>query len=113
MARATNNQPTEKLTTEKRQFIEKTIHLNVPEQFREQYLKVILKNHQAVSRDKFDLGQTDTLMHEITLKTEELIYSLRSLTLTDKRSSDTCSNGLNWESFSLPVADTTPPYSHG
>ncbi len=56
VARATNNQPNEKLTTEKRQFIEKTIHLNVPEQFREQYLKVILKNHQAVSRDKFDLG---------------------------------------------------------
>jgi hypothetical protein len=45
VAHATNNQSTEKLTTEKRQFIEKTIHLNVPEQFREQYLKVILKNH--------------------------------------------------------------------
>ena len=56
VARATNNQSTEKLTTKKRQFIKKTIHLNVPEQFREQYLKVILKNHQAVSRDKFDLG---------------------------------------------------------
>ncbi len=56
VARATNNQPTKKLTPEKRQFIEKTIHLNVHEQFREIYLKVILKNHQAVSRDKFDLG---------------------------------------------------------
>jgi hypothetical protein len=74
VARATNNQPTEKLTSEKKQFIEQTVHLNVPEQFREKYLKVILKNHEAVSRNKFDLGRTDTLMHEITLKTEEPIY---------------------------------------
>ncbi len=36
VARATNNQSTEKLSTEKRQFIEKTIHLNVPQQFRKQ-----------------------------------------------------------------------------
>ncbi len=58
----------------KRQFIEQTIHLNVPEKFREQYLKVILKNHEAVSQKKFDLGRTDTLMHEIVLKTPEPIY---------------------------------------
>ncbi len=74
MARATNNPPTKKLTPAKRQFIKKTIHLNVPEQFREQYLEVILKNHQAVSQDKFYLGCTDTLVHEIALKTEEPIY---------------------------------------
>jgi hypothetical protein len=74
VARATNNHPAKKITPAKRQFIEKTIHLNVPEQFCKQYLKVILKNHQAVSQDKFDLGRTDTLMHEITLKTEEPIY---------------------------------------
>jgi hypothetical protein len=47
---------TEKLSSAKRQFIEQTVHLNVPEQFREQYLKVILKNHEAVSQNKFDLG---------------------------------------------------------
>jgi hypothetical protein len=36
-------------------------------------LKVILKNHEAVSENKFDLGRTDTLMHEIPLKTSEPI----------------------------------------
>jgi hypothetical protein len=46
----------------------------VPQQFREQYLTVILKNHEAVSQNKFDLGRTDTLMHEIALKTSEPIY---------------------------------------
>jgi len=52
---------TEKLSSAKRQFIEQTVHLSVPEQFREQYLKVILRNHEAVSQNKFDLGRTDTL----------------------------------------------------
>jgi hypothetical protein len=58
---------TEKLSSAKRHFIEQTVHLNVPEQICEQYLKVILKNHEAVSQNKFDLGRTDTLMHEIAL----------------------------------------------
>ncbi len=95
VARATNSHPTKKITPVKRQFIKKTVHLNVPEQFRKQYLKVILKNHEAVSQDKFDLGRTDTLMHEIALKTDKPIYvnSLKLQTLTDKRSNDMCSNG--------------------
>ena len=42
--------------------------------YRQRYLQILLKNHEAVSRDKFDLGRTDTLMHEIALKTEEPIY---------------------------------------
>ncbi len=37
-------------------------------------MKVLLHNHEAVSQDNFDLGWTDTLMHEIALKTAEPIY---------------------------------------
>jgi hypothetical protein len=72
VASASTSKSTEKLSPQKRQFIEKTVNLNVPEQFCE--LKVILKNHEAVSQNKFDLGCTDTLMHEIALKTSEPIY---------------------------------------
>ncbi len=74
VARATNKKLPETVPPAKRQFIEQTIHLNVPEKFQEQCLKVILKNHEAVSQNKFDLGHTDTLMHEIVLKTPEPIY---------------------------------------
>ncbi len=95
MAHATNNLSTEKLTTEKRQFIKKTIHLNVPEQFREQYLKVIFKNHQAVSRDKFDLGGRDTLMHEIALKTEEPIY-VKQFKIADAHRQEVKRHVLKW-----------------
>jgi hypothetical protein len=66
-------QPTQKLLAETRQFIENTVNLQVPPEYREKYLKVIFNNHEAVSQDKFDLGETDTLMHEISLKTDEPI----------------------------------------
>jgi hypothetical protein len=46
----------------------------VPEQYQQSYLQILLQNHEAVSQDKFDLSRTDTLMHEIALKTEEPIY---------------------------------------
>jgi hypothetical protein len=74
VAHENNQKPSAKITSVKRQFIQKTVHLQVPEQFCKQYLKVILKNHKAVSENKFDLGHTVTLMHEIALKTDEPIY---------------------------------------
>jgi hypothetical protein len=48
--------------------------MQMPEQLQPQYLEVLLRHHEAVSKNKFDLGRTDTLMHEIALKTQEPIY---------------------------------------
>jgi len=62
------------LSAKKRQFIEENVKLQVPEQFCQKYLNLLLKNHEAISQDKFDLGRTDTLMHEIALKTMEPVY---------------------------------------
>jgi transposase InsO family protein len=59
----------------KKKFIEEKLNLaNVPAEFRQQYRQVILKHHEAISQHKFDLGRANTLMHEITLKTNEPIY---------------------------------------
>ncbi len=95
VARATKRQSNEQISTAKRQFIEQNIHLSVPEQYKKQYLQVILKNHDAVSPNKFDLGCTDTLMHEIVLKTPEPIYvkQFKIPIRTARRSNVTCSNG--------------------
>ncbi len=65
--------PHEVLHSKKKQFIIDNAKLQVPEQFQKQYLNLLLKNHEAISQDKFDLGSTDTLMHEIALKTAEPI----------------------------------------
>jgi hypothetical protein len=70
----TSCRPSEKLSPPKRHFIKKTVSLQVPEQFRDKYLKVLLINHEAVSQNRFDLSCTDMLMPEIALKTSELIY---------------------------------------
>ena len=50
------------------------MNLTVPDNVRQRYLDVILQNHECISHHKFDLGGTETLLHEISLKTDELIY---------------------------------------
>ncbi len=95
VASALTKKSTEKLSPQKRQFIEKTVNLNVPDQFREQYLKVILKNHEAVSQNKFDLGRTDTLMHEIALKTSEPIY-VKQFKIPDEHRQEVERHVLEW-----------------
>jgi len=95
VAKRSTKQCTEKLLPAKKQFIEQTVHLNVPEQFREQYLKVILKNHEAVSQNKFDLGRTDTLMHEIALKTQEPIY-VKQFKIPDAHRKEVEKHVLEW-----------------
>jgi hypothetical protein len=71
--RRDNAQPQQTLSTKKKQFIEQNVKLNVPDQFRQKYLNLLLKNHEAISQDKFDLGPTDNLMHEMLLKMQEPI----------------------------------------
>jgi hypothetical protein len=67
----------------------------VPERFKEQYLKVILKNHEAVSHDKFDLGHTDTLMHKILLKMLEPLY-VKQFKIPDAHQKEVECHVLKW-----------------
>ena len=46
----------------------------MPDEFKSDYLAVILKNHESISRHKFDLGGTETLLHKILLKSEEPVH---------------------------------------
>jgi len=62
------------LDSAKRKFIEENIQLNVLEKYHQWYLEVILQNLYIISPNKFDLGQTNTLLHKITLKTAEYVY---------------------------------------
>ena len=62
------------LSKEKLKFIMDNVNLTVPDNVWQHYLGVILKNHVCISRHKFDLGRTETLLHEISLKTNEPIY---------------------------------------
>ncbi|MCZ2208037.1 hypothetical protein, partial [Cylindrospermopsis raciborskii] len=73
-AQRASDRDREALSPEKERFIRENVKLNVPEHLKDSYLSVILKNHECVSRHKFDLGRTDTLLHDIALKTEEPVY---------------------------------------
>ncbi len=84
----------------------------MPARYQQRYLQLLLQNHEAGSQDKFDLGRTDTLMHEIALKTEEPIY-IKQFKIPDahrKEVNDTSSNGSSSESFSQPTAVTTAQF---
>jgi hypothetical protein len=61
----------------------------------QQYLDVLLHHHEAISQDKFDLGRTDTLMHEIALKTQEPIY-VKQFKIPDSQHTELERHVLEW-----------------
>ena len=66
---------TKPLSEAKRKFIKETAKLEtVPEKYRGRYLQLLLEYHEAISQNKFDLGRSETLMHDIALKSEEPVY---------------------------------------
>ncbi len=90
-----NARPRQTLTAKKRQLIESNIKLHIPEQFQQKYLNLLLKHHEAISQDKFDLGCTDTLMHEIALKTTEPIY-VKQLKIPNVHRQEVKKHVLEW-----------------
>jgi hypothetical protein len=95
------------LSAKKRQFIKENVKLQVPEQFRQKYLNLLLKNHDAISQDKVDLGHTDTLMHEIALKTSEPIY-VKQFKILDAHHKEVKKHVLEW----LKLGIIQPARSH-
>ena len=89
------SRPRAVLSAKKKQFIVDNAKLLVPEQFQKQYLNVLLKNHEAISQDKFDLGRTDTLMHEIALKTTEPVY-VKQFKIPDAHRKEVEKHVLEW-----------------
>jgi hypothetical protein len=56
---------------------------------------LLLKHHEAISQDKFDLGHTDTLMHEIALKSNEPIY-VKQFKIPDAHRQEVEKHVLEW-----------------
>jgi hypothetical protein len=100
-------QPREVLSAKKRQFFIDNAKLQVPEQFQKQFLNLLLKNHEAISQDKFDLGITDTLMHEIASKTAEPIY-IKQFKIPDAHCKEVKKHVLEW----LKLGVIQPARSH-
>ena len=62
------------LSPEKKKFILEKMNLDVPPEYRDRFVQLMLKHHEVFSATKYDLGRAKTLMHEIALKTEEPVY---------------------------------------
>ncbi len=87
--------PCQALNKPKRKFILETVKIQVQEQLQQQYLEVQLCHHKAISQDKFDFGRTDTLMHKITLKTQEPIY-VKQFKISDAHCKEVERHVLEW-----------------
>jgi hypothetical protein len=48
--------------------------LNVPDMIKQKYLDLLLKHHEVISDNKYNLGKCSTAMHDIELKNEALTY---------------------------------------
>jgi hypothetical protein len=66
--------PAKPLTADKHQYILEHATLNVPDSFKQKYLDLLLKHHEVISDNKYNLGECSTAMHDIELKSETLIY---------------------------------------
>ena len=62
------------LTEAKCKLIAEKFCSEVPAEYKQRYLQVLPKFHEAISEDRFDLRRCRTDLHEITLKNEEPIF---------------------------------------
>jgi hypothetical protein len=62
-----------KITEGKKKYILDNAKLNVPGEFRQRYVNLLLKHHEVVSSSKYHFGKCTTSMHKIGLKAEDPI----------------------------------------
>ncbi len=65
---ATRECQSQPLSPEKKEFIIKNANIGGSAQFKQRCLKLLLKYHQVISIDKYDIGKTEVFPHEIRLK---------------------------------------------
>ena len=64
-----------KLSDADRAKLVERIRLDAPTEWKQQYLELILRYHDVLSRDKFDLGWTEVIQHRINMKDQSPIHS--------------------------------------
>ena len=58
---------------EKEEFLSK-LHIECPSEWRQRYLDLILRHNDVFSKDKFDLGWTDVIEHQVHMKTKNPVF---------------------------------------
>jgi transposase InsO family protein len=67
-------QPIRVMSRDKRAFIDRAIHLQVPPEWRHQFLQLIYEFHDVISDNATDLGRTAIISHEIRLKAPNPVH---------------------------------------
>jgi len=70
----TIERPMVPLTGQDRKFLAENETIIVPAQFQERYVALLEKCHEVFSRNKSDLGKSDLIVHDISLRSKEPVY---------------------------------------
>ena len=70
----TNNREMKPITQKDKLFLKENSSIKVPDEYQNQYEKLLENCHEVFSRTKADLGKSDLVMHDISLKTNEPVY---------------------------------------
>ena len=61
-------------TEAEREYLLSKMHIKAPSEWRQRYIDLMLRYHDTMSKNKFDLGWSDVVKHKIRMKTEEPIF---------------------------------------
>ena len=64
----------ERLREPEREYLLSKMHIKAPGRWRQQYIDLLLRYHDTLSKSKFDLGWSDVVRHKIRMKSEEPIF---------------------------------------
>ena len=88
-------------------------NLNVPDNFKEQYLQLLRKHRKVISVSKTDLGRCKTYKHKLYLKDDQPVYHKQFPLKPDHQSfvEQSLQEWLRSGWFAKQTPPTTPPYS--
>ena len=71
----TSKQETEALSNTKREYLLTNLKIqDIPKEWQQSYIAVVLRNHEAFSQSKYDLGYCDKVNHTIYLEDDKPIF---------------------------------------
>ena len=79
----------------KKKYILDNMNIDVPEEYKERYAELILKHHDVISQHKHDLGRCKTMLHDISLKSNEPIY-VKQFKIPDAHQEEVANHVKQW-----------------
>ena len=98
-------------TSEKLAFIRNNIQCpsDMAAEVKEEYMKLVIQNHDVFASGKFDLGFTDAISHKINMKTKQPVYT-KQFRIPDMHQNEILEHITEWLKQSV-IEECQSPYN--